>query len=57
MYPGNLRYFYQHSADLSQWKMEAFLKTQEEMDSQALTNIVAIGDNQIEMDAAQHLAK
>ena len=38
-----------------QWKMKAFLKTQERMEKGAITNLVALGDSQFEMDAVKHL--
>jgi len=36
--------------------MRAFLQAQSTMNSDAITNIIAIGDNQIELDAGLHLA-
>lgn len=39
-----------------EWKVKAFLKVAEKMDQNKITNIIAIGDNQIEIDAANHLA-
>lgn len=41
----------------TEWKTKTFLKISEEMDQNAITNIIAIGDSQIEMDAANHLAE
>ena len=41
--------------DVHQWKMKAFLKTQEKMETGAITNLVALGDSQFEMDAVKHL--
>lgn len=35
--------------------MKAFLKTQERMEKGAITNLVALGDSQFEMDAVKHL--
>jgi hypothetical protein len=40
-----------------EWKIKTFLKIAETMDMNTITNIVAIGDSQIEMDAANHLAE
>ena len=40
-----------------EWKVKTFLKLAEDMDLNTITNIIAIGDSQIEMDAANHLAE
>ena len=40
-----------------QWKMHAFLDTMRVMERGAVTNLVAIGDSNIEMEASKHLAK
>jgi hypothetical protein len=40
-----------------QWKMHAFLETMQELEKGAVTNLVAIGDSNIEMEASKHLAK
>lgn len=42
--------------EVHQWKMKAFLKTQEKMEKGAITNLVALGDSQFEMDAVKNLA-
>jgi hypothetical protein len=34
------------------WKVEAFLETRRDMDEQAITNLVALGDNVFEIEAA-----
>jgi hypothetical protein len=40
-----------------EWKIRAFLEAkQEAMDRDAITNLIAIGDNNIEIEAAYHLA-
>ena len=36
--------------------MRAFMEAQAQMDSDAITNIIAIGDSNIELQAAYHLA-
>jgi hypothetical protein len=41
--------------EVQQWKMKAFLMTQEKMEKGAITNLVALGDSQFEMDAVKHL--
>lgn len=40
-----------------EWKLKSFLKVAEILDKNTITNIVAIGDSQIEIDAANNLAK
>ena len=40
-----------------EWKIKAFLRLAEKMDQNKITNIIAIGDSQIEMDAANTLAE
>lgn len=34
------------------WKVEAFMETRKDMDSQAMTNLIALGDNIFEIEAA-----
>ena len=34
------------------WKVEAFLETRRDMDEEAITNLVALGDNVFEIEAA-----
>lgn len=34
------------------WKVEAFMETRRDMDDQAITNLVALGDNNFEIEAA-----
>jgi hypothetical protein len=41
----------------TEWKTKTFLKIAEDMDQNAITNIIAVGDSQIEMDAANNLAE
>jgi hypothetical protein len=38
-----------------EWKVRSFLETAEEMDLKAVTNIVALGDNVFEIEAAYRL--
>ena len=42
--------------DYQEWKIRAFLEAQQSMEQDAITNLVAIGDNNIEIEAAYHLA-
>ena len=42
--------------DSHEWKMKAFLECMKVMDADAITNLIALGDSHIEMDAAHHLA-
>ena len=46
-----------YPGDSHEWKMQAFLQTLRDMDLNAITNLVALGDSNIEMEAAKHLAK
>ena len=46
LYPGN---YYE-------WKINAFLETLDELELGAVTNLVALGDSNIEMEAVKHLA-
>lgn len=39
-----------------QWKVHAFLDMEKSLSSEAITNIVALGDSNVEMVAAHHLA-
>eukprot|EP00419_Tripos_fusus_P001645 CAMPEP_0172685938 /NCGR_PEP_ID=MMETSP1074-20121228/20585_1 /TAXON_ID=2916 /ORGANISM="Ceratium fusus, Strain PA161109" /LENGTH=343 /DNA_ID=CAMNT_0013505169 /DNA_START=78 /DNA_END=1109 /DNA_ORIENTATION=- len=39
--------------EITQWKRQAFLALQCQMDQHALTNLIAVGDSVFEMDAAQ----
>lgn len=50
------KYEYQFPGDVSKWKINAFLETQQNLDEAIITNIIALGDSQMEMDAAHHLA-
>ena len=38
--------------DISKWKVQAFLETREEMEDDAITNLIALGDNIFEIEAA-----
>jgi len=49
---------HQHwSPDVHQWKMRAFLDLQLQLDQEAITNVVAVGDADYEMDAAHALGR
>ena len=41
MYPRNYQ----------KWKVEAFLETRKDMDDEAMTNLIALGDNIFEIEA------
>ena len=43
--------------DYSEWKLHAFLETQAHLGDAHIKNIVALGDNQLEIDAAHKLAE
>lgn len=42
---------------VAQWKVQAFLDVQRQMDSQIITNLVSLGDSQFEMDATHIMGK
>jgi hypothetical protein len=42
--------------DYQEWKIRAFLEAYALMQHDAITNLIAIGDNNIEIEAAYHLA-
>jgi hypothetical protein len=42
---------------VSQWKIQAFLDVQRQMDSQIIANLVSLGDSQFEMDATHVMGK
>lgn len=49
---------YEHlTKDYTKWKLYAFLETQQTLGDANIKNIVALGDNQLEIDAAHHLAQ
>jgi hypothetical protein len=50
------RYEQHFPNDFTKWKLYAFLETQEIIDEAYVTNIVALGDSMMEIDAAHHLA-
>ena len=37
------------------WKVEAFMETRKDLEDNALTNLIAMGDNMFEIEAAQIL--
>ena len=39
-----------------QWKIHAFLETMDQLEISAITNLVCIGDSNVEIDAGKHLA-
>lgn len=51
------RYERDFPGDFNEWKVQAFMLTEEDLEETAITNLVALGDSKIEMDAAAHLAK
>jgi hypothetical protein len=49
------RYEKLYPRNYQKWKVEAFLETKKDMDEQAITNLIALGDNMFEIEAAYHL--
>ena len=46
------RYEKKYPRNYQKWKIEAFLETKKELDSGAITNLLAFGDNNFEIEAA-----
>lgn len=42
--------------EVTKWKLNAFLETQKDLNEAMITNIIALGDSMMEMDAAHNLA-
>merc|ERR1719473_2246301 len=47
MYPGNY----------GEWKIQAFLEVQRQLNSQIITNLISLGDSNMEMDAVHVMGK
>jgi hypothetical protein len=47
----------QFPGQVSQWKLNAFLEVQKQMDSQVVANLIALGDAQFEMEATHAMAR
>jgi hypothetical protein len=43
--------------NVSKWKVEAFLDTLKDLESSAVTNLIALGDNNFEIEAAHKLGE
>lgn len=50
------RYESHFPGEVGKWKLNAFLETQKDLDEAMITNLIALGDSQMEMDAAHNLA-
>mmetsp|Transcript_8869 Transcript_8869/g.6627 ORF Transcript_8869/g.6627 Transcript_8869/m.6627 type:complete len:99 (+) Transcript_8869:896-1192(+) len=50
------RYECHFPGEVNKWKLNAFLETQRDLDEAMITNLIALGDSQMEMDAAHNLA-
>ena len=46
------RYEKLYPRNYQKWKVEAFLDTRKDMDTDAITNLIALGDNVFEIEAA-----
>jgi len=51
------RFETQYPGDSHAWKMHAFLKVQDQLQLEAVTNLVSVGDSHIEMDAVHLLGR
>ncbi|CAE8583387.1 unnamed protein product [Polarella glacialis] len=47
----------QFPGEVSQWKIQAFLEVQRQLDSQIITNLLSLGDSNFEMDAVHVMGK
>lgn len=50
-------YEYKYPFNCNQWKMHAFMDTLKDIDTNTVTNLLAIGDSDVEIDASKHLFK
>merc|ERR1719422_111068 len=46
------KYEPQFPGEYNKWKTQAFLEVQKQFDSQIITNLISIGDSNLEMEAA-----
>lgn len=51
------KYESQHPDEVGQWKIQAFLEVQRQLNSEIITNLISIGDSNFEMDAAHVMGK
>lgn len=47
----------QHPNEVSQWKIQAFLEVQRQLNSEIITNLISLGDSNFEMDAVHIMGK
>lgn len=47
----------QYPGQVGEWKIQAFLEVQKQLDSQIITNLIALGDSNFEMDAVHVMGK
>merc|ERR1712048_1031425 len=47
----------QYPGEVGQWKIQAFLEVQRQLDSQIITNLISLGDSNFEMDAVHVMGK
>mmetsp|Transcript_44291 Transcript_44291/g.117465 ORF Transcript_44291/g.117465 Transcript_44291/m.117465 type:complete len:310 (-) Transcript_44291:624-1553(-) len=51
------KYEAQYPNEVSQWKIQAFLEVQKQLDSEIITNLISLGDSNFEMDAVHVMGK
>jgi len=51
------KYEPQYPGEVGQWKIQAFLEVQRQLDSQIITNLISLGDSNFEMDAVHVMGK
>jgi hypothetical protein len=47
----------EYPGEVSQWKIQAFLEVQRQLDCQIITNLVSVGDSNFEMDAVHVMGR
>jgi len=47
----------QYPGEVGQWKIQAFLEVQKDLNSQIITNLISLGDSNFEMDAVHVMGK
>jgi len=47
----------QYPGEVGQWKIQAFLEVQRDLNSQIITNLISLGDSNFEMDAVHVMGK
>lgn len=51
------KYESQHPTEVAQWKIQAFLEVQRQLDSEIITNLISLGDSNFEMEAVHIMGR